>query len=87
MFTFFNHSMAAILDFQNGGYYGVNYGNILACKLPRLLILVSNYTFEGARNTLEKVPMHPNQPNTLIIKKTRFLQKNSKNTYGISLFC
>ena len=78
MFTFFNHSMAAILDFQNGGYYGVNYGNILACKLPRLLILVSNYTFEGARNTLEKVPMHPNQPNTLIIKKNhRYIRKNT----------
>ena len=38
--------MAAILDFQNGGYYGVNYGNILACELPRLLILMSNYTLE-----------------------------------------
>ena len=50
----------------------------MACKLPRLLILVSNYTFEGARNTLEKVPMHPNQPNTLIIKKQIFTEKPAR---------
>jgi hypothetical protein len=39
---------------------------------------VSNYTFEGARNTLEKVPMHPNEPNTLIIKKPRYIRKKQQ---------
>ena len=47
---FFKHPMAAILDFQNGDYFFLKFGNISASNHPRHMILVSTHTFSRSRN-------------------------------------
>ena len=44
-FHFFKHPMAAILDFQNGRRFLLKYGNILASRDQRHMILVSKHIF------------------------------------------
>ena len=45
--------MAAILDFQNGGYRFLASSNISAYSCPRFVILVSKYMFWGVKESNE----------------------------------
>ena len=58
VYIFSKHSMAAILDFQNGDYFLLPFCNISASKYRRLLILVSKYTFSETRNLMRQLTMH-----------------------------
>ena len=58
VYIFSKHSMAAILDFQNGDYFLLTFCNISASKHLRLLLLVSKYTFSETRNLMRQLSMH-----------------------------